>query len=220
MEHPELILLDLDGTLVDSVPDLAAAIDAMMMALELPTRGEEQVREWVGNGMERLVRRALVGRIEGEPDEALFQQAFPVFQECYQRHNGMAARLYPGVMETLEQLQTRGYPLGCITNKAHQFTLPLLRSLGIDSCFRIVLSGDSLPEKKPHPLPLLHAAQQLGAAPEKSLMVGDSVNDVRAARAAGFRIICVSYGYNHGRDIHEAQPDEVIDALPELLLRI
>ncbi len=220
MPIPELILLDLDGTLVDSVPDLAAAVDAMMTDLGLPTRGEERVREWVGNGMERLVRRALVGQIEGEPDEALFRQAFPVFRELYQRYNGTAACLYPGVLETLEQLRTKGYPLGCITNKAHQFTLPLLRSLGIESHFRIVLSGDSLPEKKPHPLPLLHAAQQLGAAPENSLMVGDSINDVRAARAAGFRIICVSYGYNHGRDIREAQPDAVIDALPELLSRI
>jgi phosphoglycolate phosphatase len=220
LEHPELILLDLDGTLVDSVPDLAAAVAAMMTNLGLPIRGEAQVREWVGNGMERLVRRALVGRLEGEPDETLFRQAFPLFQESYQRHNGTAARLYPGVRETLERLLAEGYPLGCITNKAHQFTLPLLRALGIEPCFRIVLSGDSLPEKKPHPLPLLHAAQQLGAAPENSLMVGDSVNDVRAARAAGFRIICVSYGYNHGRDIREARPDAVIDTLPELLSRI
>lgn len=217
MHRPELILFDLDGTLVDSVPDLAAAIDAMMQTLGLPLRGEAQVREWVGNGMERLVRRALVGRLTGEPEETLFRQAFPLFQELYHHHNGASSRLYPGATETLEQLRIAGYPLGCITNKAHQFTLPLLHALGIESCFRIVLSGDSLPEKKPHPLPLLHAAQQLGAAPENSLMVGDSVNDVRAARAAGFRVFCVSYGYNHGRNIREAQPDAVIDTLQELL---
>jgi phosphoglycolate phosphatase len=218
--RPELILFDLDGTLVDSVPDLATAIDAMMEALGLPARGETQVREWVGNGMERLVRRALVGRLEGEPDEVLLQRGFPVFRDAYHQHNGETSRLYPGVREILEHLHSEGLPLGCITNKAHEFTLPVLQTLDMERYFKIILSGDSLPEKKPHPLPLLHAAEQLGASPEKSLMVGDSINDVKAARGAGFRIICVSYGYNHGRDIREAQPDAVIDRFDDLLALI
>jgi phosphoglycolate phosphatase len=218
--RPKLILFDLDGTLVDSVPDLATAIDAMMEALGLPARGEAQVREWVGNGMERLVRRALVGQLQGEPDEALLQQGFPVFRDAYHRYNGENSRLYPGVRETLDYLHSDGFPLGCITNKAHEFTLPALQLLDLERYFKIILSGDSLPEKKPHPLPLLHAAEQLGTIPEKSLMVGDSINDVKAARAAGFSIICVSYGYNHGQDIREAQPDAVIDRFDDLLALI
>ncbi len=220
MTGPELILIDLDGTLVDSVPDLAAAIDDMLKRLGRPTCGETKVRDWVGNGMERLVRRALVGRLDGEPDETLFQQAFPIFRDAYHRHNGTACRLYPEVRETLDHLHAEGVPLGCITNKAHQFTLPLLRALDMERYFRIILCGDSLPEKKPHPLPLLYAAEQLGTTPGSSLMVGDSINDVKAARAAGFRIICVSYGYNHGRDIRDAAPDAVIEGFGELLALI
>jgi phosphoglycolate phosphatase len=214
--RPELILFDLDGTLVDSVPDLTLAVDSMMETLGLPTRGEARVGEWVGNGMERLVRRALVGQLEGEPDEALLQQGFPLFRAAYHEHNGEKSRLYPGVRETLDYLHAEGFPLGCITNKAHEFTLPVLRALDLKRYFKIILSGDSLPQKKPHPLPLLHAAEQLGARPETSLMVGDSINDIKAARAAGFGIICVSYGYNHGQDIREAHPDRVIDRFADL----
>jgi phosphoglycolate phosphatase len=214
--RPELILFDLDGTLVDSVPDLARAVDSMMKGLGLPVRGEARVREWVGNGMERLVRRALVGRLDGDPDEALLHQGFPLFRDAYHQHNGESSRLYPGVRETLDLLHDEGFPLGCITNKAHEFTQPVLQALDLERYFKVILSGDSLPEKKPHPLPLLHAAEQLGASPKTSLMVGDSINDVKAARAGGFRIICVSYGYNHGRDIREAQPDAVIDRFGDL----
>ncbi len=220
MTGPELILIDLDGTLVDSVPDLAAAIDGMLEQLGRPTHGEAKVRDWVGNGMERLVRRALVGRLDGEPDETLFRRAFPIFRDIYHKQNGTASCIYPEVRETLDLLLARGLPLGCITNKAHQFTLPLLQALDMERYFRIILSGDSLPEKKPHPLPLLHAAGQLGANPGNSLMVGDSINDVKAARAASFRVVCVSYGYNHGRDIREAAPDAVIDGFAELLTLI
>ena len=123
---------------------------------------------------------------------------------------------YPGVIEGLESLTAAGYRLACVTNKAAQFTLPLLRDKGLLDLFALVVSGDTLPEKKPHPAPLLHAAAHFGVAPADALMVGDSVSDVKAARAAGFHIICVSYGYNHGRDIREASPDAVIDSLTEL----
>ena len=214
--RPDMVLIDVDGTLVDSVPDLAFCVDEMMRALGLPERGEAEVRNWVGNGVERLVRRALTGTLDGEPDPALFERAYPIFLDCYAENTSRRSRLYPGVKEGLDWLRAQGYPLGCVTNKAARFTEPLLRDLGIRDYFGIVVSGDSLPKKKPDPLPLRHAAAFFNAAPERSLMVGDSISDVKAARAAGFRIVCVSYGYNHGRDIRDAHPDAVIDRLDEL----
>ncbi len=213
---PRMVLIDLDGTLVDSVPDLAECIDAMLIQLGRPPQGEAQIRCWVGNGVERLVRRALVGQLEGEPDEAELQRALPIFLELYAAHTCKRSRLYPGVREGLDFLRSAGYPLGCVTNKAARFTEPLLNQLGIAEYFGIVISGDTLPRCKPDPLPLLHAAQHFGVAPQESLMIGDSISDVQAARAAGFAIICVSYGYNHGQDIRTAQPDAVIDSFTEL----
>ena len=124
--------------------------------------------------------------------------------------------LYPGVPAALDCLKSAGYKLGCVTNKAARFTEPLLRDLGVRDAFSIVVSGDTLPRKKPHPQPLLHAAEFFAVAPEDSLMVGDSVSDVKAARAAGFQIVCMSYGYNHGMDIRDAGPDAVIDSMMEL----
>lgn len=216
MMKPQMILIDVDGTLVDSVPDLAFCVDAMMEALHLPSHGEAKVRQWVGNGVERLVRRALIGQLEGEPDEELFQRAYPVFLELYAENTSKRSRLYPGVTEGLAYLRSKGYKLGCVTNKAQQFTIPLLKDLGIFDNFAVIISGDSLPERKPHPLPLLHAAAYLGVEPGKSLMIGDSVSDVKAARAAGFGIVCMSYGYNHGVDIRDAEPDAVIDSMAQL----
>ena len=214
--RPDMVLIDVDGTLVDSVPDLAYCVDEMMRVLGLPERGEAEVRNWVGNGVERLVRRALTGTLDGEPEPALFERAYPIFLDCYAENTSRRSRLYPGVKEGLDWLRAQDYPLGCVTNKAARFTEPLLRDLGIRDYFGIVISGDSLPKKKPDPLPLRHAAEYFGAAPERSLMVGDSISDVKAARAAGFRIVCVSYGYNHGQDIREANPDAVIDRLDAL----
>lgn len=212
-----MILIDVDGTLVDSVPDLAYCVDAMMERLGRPPRGEAKVRNWVGNGVERLVRRALSGSLDGEPSEADFASAYPVFLDLYARNTSQRSCLYPGVREGLNLLKSAGYPLGCVTNKAAQFTEPLLRDLGVRDDFAIVISGDTLPRKKPDPEPLLHAAGFFGVAPESSLMIGDSVSDVRAARAAGFQIVCVSYGYNHGMDIRDAGPDAVIDSLTEVM---
>ncbi len=214
---PEMILFDVDGTLVDSVPDLAWCVDQMMHQLQLPQRGEAKVRNWVGNGVEALVRRALTDRMDGEPDEALFARAYPCFLELYAGNTSRRSYLYPGVCETLDALERAGYPLGSVTNKAQQFTLPLLEELGIRDYFGIVISGDSLPRKKPDPLPLLHAAAFFDVQPQNALMIGDSVSDVKAARAAGFKIVCMSYGYNHGEDIHNSNPDAVIDTMPELL---
>ena len=216
LRKPKMILIDVDGTLVDSVPDLAYCVDAMMDALGMPHHGEAKVRLWVGNGVERLVRRALIGRLEGEPDEALFQRAYPIFLELYADNVSSRSQLYPGIREGLDALKRAGFRLGCVTNKAAQFTEPLLRDLGVYPDFEIVVSGDTLPQKKPDPMPLLHAAKFFGVAPQDALMVGDSVSDVKAARAAGFQIVCMSYGYNHGLDIRAFHPDAVLDALNEL----
>ena len=216
LHSPRMILIDVDGTLVDSVPDLAYCVDELMKALGRPPHGEAKVRNWVGNGVERLVRRALIGQLDGEPPDEDYARAYPIFLDLYAENTSKRSRLYPGIREGVDWLKAQGYLLGCVTNKAAQFTIPLLKDLGIHDRFGIVVSGDTLPVKKPDPAPLLHAARHFGITPEESLMVGDSVSDVKAARAAGFQIVCMSYGYNHGVDIRTAQPDAVIDSLVEL----
>ncbi|UCE76518.1 MAG: phosphoglycolate phosphatase [Gammaproteobacteria bacterium] len=216
ISKPGMILIDVDGTLVDSVPDLTFCVDEMMKQLGREPWGEARVRNWVGNGVERLVERALTGELDGEPDKAAYDAAYPIFLELYADNTSKRSRLYPGVREGLDYLTGAGYRLGCVTNKAERFTVPLLKDLGVYDDFRIVVSGDTLPYKKPHPAPLLHAAQFFKVAPEKSLMVGDSISDVKAARAAGFMIACVPYGYNHGDDIRLAAPDVVIESLAGL----
>ncbi len=214
--RPKMILIDLDGTLVDSVPDLAFCVDAMMGRLGRAPYGDAAVRNWVGNGVERLVRRSLTGQLNGEPGDADFEQAYPIFLELYRDNTSQRSRLYPGIREGLDWLKGAGYRLGCVTNKAAQFTEPLLRDLGVRDFFEVVISGDTLPRNKPDPMPLLHAAAHFGADPADALMIGDSVSDVKAARAAGFRIFCMSYGYNHGQDIRDFHPDAVLDSLVEV----
>jgi len=215
-----MILIDVDGTLVDSVPDLTFCVDEMMVRLGREPWGEARVRNWVGNGVERLVQRALTGDLVGEPEESAYQAAYPIFLELYADNTSKRSRLYPGVKEGLEYLRGAGYRLGCVTNKAERFTVPLLKDLGVYDAFRIVVSGDTLPYKKPHPAPLLHAAEFFQVAPQHALMVGDSISDVKAARAAGFMIACVPYGYNHGNDIRLAEPDVVIESLASLRVEL
>jgi len=214
--RPELVLIDVDGTLVDSVPDLAWCVDRMLEQLEMPVRGEARVREWVGNGVEKLVQRALTDDLDGKADRPLFDVAYPIFLDLYADNISRRSVLYPGVKEGLEYLRRSGYRLGAVTNKAAQFTAPLLQDLGVAGYFGLVVSGDTLPVKKPDPGPLLHAAEHFGVEPGRCLMIGDSVSDVKAARAAGFAIVCMSYGYNHGQDIRKAGPDAVIDSMAEL----
>ncbi len=216
IRKPAMVLIDVDGTLVDSVPDLAFCVDEMMHRLGREPWGEARVRDWVGNGVERLVRRALIGRLEGEPDEREFERAYPIFLELYADNTSKRSVLYPGVREGLDYLKAAGYALGCVTNKAARFTLPLLTDMGVIDDFALVVSGDTLVYKKPHPAPLLHAAAFFKVAPRDALMIGDSVNDVKAARAAGFMVACVPYGYNHGEDIRDARPDLVIENLAAL----
>lgn len=216
MKLPGMVLIDVDGTLVDSVPDLAWCVDEMMSKIGMPTRGESRVREWVGNGVERLVGRALTNSLDGKPEGELFEQALPIFSELYAENTSKRSQLYPGVEEGLEWLKSQPVRLGCVTNKAARYTNPLLNDLGIADAFEIVVSGDTLSVKKPDPGPLLHVSNFFGLAPNEALMVGDSVSDVKAARAAGFEIVCMSYGYNHGEDIRTSNPDAVIDSMAEL----
>lgn len=216
LNSPELVLFDLDGTLVDTAPDLAFSIDSMLLELGLPTRGEAKVRTWVGNGIERLVKRALTNDFNKEPDTVLFDRALPLFLKIYEKNVCQRSKFYNGVTEGISYLKDNNIKLGCVTNKKEKFTHVLLKSLGLYDDFRIVICGDTLPKKKPDPLPLLHAAEFFGVEPRSSLMVGDSKNDINAARAAGFQIACVSYGYTQGKDINEENPDVIIDSLADI----
>ena len=216
LKRPKMVLIDVDGTLVDSVPDLAFCVDEMLKKLDMPVRGEARVRHWVGNGVERLVKRGLLNDLNGEPDEDLYNRALPIFRELYAENTSKRSMLYDGVTEALEFLRATGVKIGCVTNKASEFTLPLLTDLGVIDYFESVLCGDMVERKKPDPQPLLQSAEELGVAPADALMIGDSMSDVKAARAAGFTIVCMSYGYNHGEDIRDYHPDAVIDSMAEI----
>jgi len=209
-------MIDVDGTLVDSVPDLTYCVDEMMKQLGKESCGEAKVRQWVGNGVPKLVERALTSELEATPNSEDYEKAYPVFLELYAENTAKRSCLYDGVREGLDYMKSQGYLLGCVTNKAEQFTLPLLKALGIFDDFSIIISGDTLAKKKPDPLPLLHSASHFSIDPKDCMMLGDSVSDVRASRAAGFAIICMSYGYNHGNDIANEEPDLVLDSMSEL----
>lgn len=207
---------DLDGTLVDSAPDLAWCIDRTMPRFGISPRGEALVRGWVGDGVERLVERALTGGSDVPAEPGLVREASRVFLDLYSRHGRERSRVYPGVHEGLAALRAHGALFACITNKPHGPAVELLAHFGLFDFFELVIGGDSLPRRKPDPLPLLHACSELGVTVKESLFTGDSTNDVQAARSAGMRVACVSYGYNHGRDISEAVPDAIIDSLAAL----
>jgi len=209
----KMVMIDLDGTLIHTAPDLAACANRMLADLGRAPAPVETVMTWIGNGVPRLVKRALTGQMMAEPEAALFEQALTIFQQHYLAHVSDLSRPFAGVVSGLTRLKARGFHLACITNKAAIFTLPLLRNLDLYNYFELVLSGDSLPKQKPDPLPLLHACQHFGISPDHGILVGDSSNDVEAARAAGMPVICVTYGYNHGHDIRASHPDAVVDSL-------
>ena len=216
-ENIAALFFDLDGTLVDSVPDLTAAINVMLRQLDLPAREETQVRAWVGNGMDNLIRRALTGEMDGSRvDPELFARAKPLYRAAYADHISVYSAVYPGVREGLADLHAAGFPMACVTNKPAEFAQPLLERLGIGAFFATVVGGECIPQPKPAPDALLLCAERLSVPVAQGLMVGDSINDVGAARNAGCPIVCVPYGYNHGRDIRDAKPDAVIDSIAEL----
>jgi phosphoglycolate phosphatase len=212
----KMVMIDLDGTLIHTAPDLADCANRMLAELGRPACPLETVMTWIGNGVPRLVKRALTGEMWAEPDAALFDRALTIYQKHYAAHVSDLSRPFPGVVEGLTALKARGYRLACITNKAEAFTLPLLKNLDLYKYFELVLSGDSLPKQKPDPLPLRHACQHFGITPDHGVLVGDSSNDVEAARAAGMPVLCVTYGYNHGHDIRESKPDQVVESLAQV----
>jgi len=209
------VLVDLDGTLLDTVADLAAAVNRTHAELGLPLRELQAITTYVGKGLPMLVRRALAGTLEGAVDEALFERAWPVFERHYAAESGRQARPYPGAREGIERLRARGFKLACVTNKSERYTLELLRDTGFGAAFEIVVSGDKVPRKKPDPAPYLHACEQLGVPPAQALVIGDSENDVQAARAAGCAVWCVPYGYNEGRPFESLACDRAVANLLE-----
>lgn len=210
------ILLDLDGTLLHSAPELAEAANRMLHELGRPVASQDSLMSYIGNGLSKLVKRALTGDMNAEPDAALYERALPVFEKHYDELL-LHSKPYGGVIAGLDAMRAAGYRMGCITNKAARFTGPLLGSSGLAQYFDIVLSGDSLPEKKPHPMPLLHAAGFFGVPAGRVLFIGDSRNDALAARAAGCPVFCVPYGYNHGKPVDGLDVDAVIPDLSAAL---
>ena len=212
----ESILIDLDGTLVDSIPDIADAVNVTMAEFGFPHHSEEQVRAWVGSGAKRLVQRALAAAEDSKGTDAEFERACKVFFEAYEQRVCARTRFYPGAEEALVSLHAEGFKLGCVTNKPRHLAVTLLETLGVSEYFSVVAGVDSVSRAKPDPAVLRYAVEKLGTPVDACLMVGDSVNDVEAARAAGIKVVCVTYGYNHGSDIRDAEPDAVIDDLTEL----
>ncbi|MFE8070588.1 phosphoglycolate phosphatase [Marinobacteraceae bacterium S3BR75-40.1] len=220
--HPDpTVLFDLDGTLVDSVPDLTAAIDDMLITLDRAPAGEAQVSEWVGLGARVLVQRALAGG----PDQAAIARLSPaevaeaeaLFGEAYARRNGEQTRVMPGVWGLLDALRDRRCRLGVVTNKPERFIGPLLARTELASYFAVWVGGDTLPQRKPDPQPLAHAIAQLGGRREASLFIGDSTVDVETAHALGIPCLCYSGGYNQGQAIEDAGADAVVDSYEGLL---
>jgi phosphoglycolate phosphatase len=204
------VLFDLDGTLVHSAPDLAAAANRMRAAFGLPPLAVERVADFVGKGIPMLVRRALVDDLAGAADEALVPRALSVFEACYAEESGRSSVVYAGVHEGLARLRAAGVPLGVVTNKSSRFTDALLAQLDLRAPFEVVVSGDTLAARKPDPAPLLHAFARLGVAPADGVMLGDSANDVAAARAAGCAAWCVDYGYREGASVASLGADRIV----------
>lgn len=216
----ELIAIDLDGTLVDSVGDLHFAVSKMQQTMQREISAETDVRHWVGNGIERLVHRALSNSMDTDAELKLFDVGLPLFEEAYADSNGKYSSLYPGVAEGLHWLSRLDIPLVIVTNKARRFAEPLITALGIGEYFDFLVAGDDVTDKKPHPAALLDAARRCSAAPTHSILIGDSISDIKAARAASFISVSVSYGYNHGLPIQvgkgQLRTDAIVNSFDEL----
>lgn len=207
-------LFDLDGTLVDTAPDIAASLNTALGSLARETVSASEVRTWVGKGARFLIEQALerVGAASMNPEPVLAR-----FALHYAQHPLVQSTLYDGVVAALDALKSRGRPLGMVTNKLGRVSRPLLDGAGLSAYFDVAICGDEVSHPKPAPDLLLAACAALAVEPTRTLMVGDSSNDVAAARAAGCPVVCVSYGYNHGREIADVGADRVIDSLLELL---
>lgn len=207
-------MLDLDGTLVDTLGDFDAALAQMLAQLGRQPVARAKIAQLVGKGSDHLVQSVLA--LEGPANAALFQQAMALYQQAYLRINGHHSRVYPGVTEGLQRLRALGLPLACLTNKPLAFALPLLQAKGLAPYFSHVFGGDSFARKKPDPLPLWETCKALGTLPAATLMVGDSSNDAQAAHAAGCPVVLMTYGYNHGEPVQGVDADGLADALTEV----
>lgn len=210
------IVIDLDGTLLHTAPELAEAANRMLRDMGRPPVSQNLLMSYIGNGIHWLVKRALTGDMHAEPEATLFDHALPIFERHYTELL-LQSKPFGGVIEGLDAIKAADFRMGCITNKVERYTLPLLKGIGLAKYFDIVLAGDTLPEKKPHPMPLLHAAKFFDIPIQRLLLVGDSLSDVMAARAAGCPVICVPYGYNHGEPVETLNVDAVIPDLTGML---
>ena len=210
------IVIDLDGTLLHTAPELAESANRMLRDMGRAPVSQDLLMSYIGNGIHWLVKRALTGDMHAEPDTALFNQALPIFEKHY-TELATQSKPFQNVVKGLDAMKAAGFRLGCITNKLARYTDPILKSSGLAPYFEIVVSGDTLPEKKPHPMPLLHSAKFFVVPIEQLLLVGDSLSDAQAARAAGCPIICVPYGYNHGEPVETLNVDAVIPDLAALM---
>lgn len=217
--HKKVILFDLDGTLINSAPDLALAVNHMLETLDRDMFSEDIIDGWVGNGALMLVQRALSGQrtVDESLDNVLVQNALDIFLAYYAKNLCNETVPYPHVKTTLNTLQAKGYRLSIVTNKPFTFVEPILESLGMNGLFELILGGDSLPLKKPDPAPLLHVSEKLGISVDKCVMIGDSKNDILAANACGMQSVGVTYGYNYGEDIRVHNPTVIIKDFSELL---
>ncbi|MEN9712096.1 MAG: Phosphoglycolate phosphatase, plasmid [Pseudomonadota bacterium] len=218
-------MIDLDGTLVDTLGDFEAALNRMLADLDLPSVTRDWIERSVGKGSEHLIRSVLAHQLalpevaglsnvcQSRSVDVLFEPAWQRYQHHYARLNGQFANVYPGVLEGLQHMRKSGWRLACLTNKPLAFAQGLLKAKGLDVYFEHVFGGDSFARKKPDPLPLLQTCQVLGTLPQNTLMVGDSSNDAQAAHAAGCPVVLVTYGYNHGEPIRAVQALDWLDSL-------
>ena len=220
MKKIRAVTFDLDGTLLDTIADLAAGCDAMLTELGRAPLGVDQVRRFVGKGMAALIERCLAAADGQAPNAELLTQAIAVFRRHYTDLNGRTAREYPGVRAGLEAFRALGLPLGVVTNKPAAFTGPLLERAGLADFFVVAVSGDTTANKKPHPEPILHACRILGVPPEANLHIGDSDNDLLAARATGCRAFAVPYGYTEEGPVDTANCDALVSTLLEAAQRV
>jgi phosphoglycolate phosphatase len=219
LQDKNVLLFDLDGTLIDSVPDLALAVNSTLADFKRAQYDEDHIRGWVGNGVGVLMARALSGSstVDEKLDKSLIADAVTIFSNYYKQYLCVKSALYKGVKPGLQALKSAGYRLAIVTNKPEQFIPPILDGFEISDLFELKIGGDTLPQKKPHPAQLLLALKELNVSAEESVMVGDSKNDILAAKAAGIDSIGLTYGYNYGENIAACGPDWCFDSFDELV---